>query len=95
MSNVSPEIQSAELSNNGSDNGVSAAPKKWQSIYEFSNELEPIITALNNLFRKYEIVFVDDFISFPIKKNKVTPFIYPPAFPNGLSSEYVSNGTIQ
>lgn len=54
---------------------------KWERFEEFTNELEPIVITLNELFTKYELK-IDDFISFQVKQNKIVPFINYSSFPN-------------
>lgn len=61
---------------------------KWSKLRQFSEELNPVVEQLNALFDKYqnEIVFVENFISFPIRKNRVVPFISVSDFKNSYST---------
>ena len=62
---------------------------KWQRFDEFSKELEPIVTQLNELMTKYKIHPIEDFISFPVNKkiNKIQPFISYEMFPFSETKE--------
>jgi hypothetical protein len=46
-----------------------------KQLEPFIDELNPIINKLNALFSKYGIEDVSQFISFPVRDNKVQPFI--------------------